>query len=276
MGMKTGMTAGWALCFAFAAVASAGAVDIAPHRALYSMSLSSAKSNSGVAAANGSMVYQWGETCEGWTIEQRYRLRMFYAQGPDVELTSNFVTWESKDGLRYRFNERKLRNGQVDEEVRGEARLEGPGQGGVVEFIKPETTKLDLAPGVLFPTAHTLMLLERAMAGESFFSRQVFDGASFENAVQITAVIGAEQTPEEAARRAGSNGDGIRSPLLERPSWRVRMAFFSADSKIESPEYELGMRLLDNGVSRELSLDYGDFVIRAKLDELEPLPKPNC
>ncbi|MBV8651505.1 MAG: DUF1849 family protein, partial [Alphaproteobacteria bacterium] len=50
------------------------AADIAPHRALYSMTLGSAKPNSGVVSANGTMGFQWGETCDGWTVEQRYKL----------------------------------------------------------------------------------------------------------------------------------------------------------------------------------------------------------
>ena len=36
------------------------------------------------------------------------------------------------------------------------------------------------------------------------------------------------------------------------------------------------MRLLDNGVSQDMLLDYGDYVIRATLDEIEALPKPAC
>src|SRR6266852_456147 len=112
------------LLLALAAAGGAAAVEIAPHRALYSMSLGTAKPNSGVVAARGSMVFEWGETCDGWTVEQRYKLRMHYAEDTDVEITSNFVTWESKDGLRYRFYQRKLKDGELEEETRGEAQLE--------------------------------------------------------------------------------------------------------------------------------------------------------
>jgi len=52
-------------------------------------------------------------TCGGWTVEQRFRLRLEYADQDAAEITSNLVTWESKDGTRYRFNERRLRNGDV-------------------------------------------------------------------------------------------------------------------------------------------------------------------
>jgi hypothetical protein len=260
-----------ALFLAVAVAGSAGAVDIAPHRALYSMTLGTAKQNSGVVAARGSMVFEWGETCDGWTVEQRYKLRMHYAEDTEVEITSNFVTWESKDGLRYRFYQRKLKDGELEDETRGDAHLDGKGKGGKVEFTKPNTDALDLAPGVIFPTAHTLLLIERAKAGEQFVAQPVFDGASEENAAEVSAVIGGAQNAE-----TGAAEEAIKSPLLTRPSWRVRLAFFPPDASADKPDYELGMRLLDNGVSRDMVLDYSEFAIKAKLDEIEALPKPNC
>jgi len=260
-------------------VAGAGAVDIAPHRALYTMSLGTAKQNGGVVAARGSMVFEWGETCDGWTVEQRYKLRLRYAEASagggagdgEIEISSNFVTWESKDGLRYRFYQKKLKNGALDGETRGEARLDGKGQGGKVEFSKPAASAIDLAPGVIFPTAHTMLLLERAQSGEQFVAQPVFDGASEENAAVVSAVIGGSQSAAASAAE-----EPIKNALLARPSWRVRLAFFSADSTTDKPDYELGMRLLDNGVSRDMVLDYSEFAIKAKLDEIEALPKPSC
>ncbi len=258
-------------CLWLGAMPAALAVEIAPHRALYSLTLGSAKASSGVVGASGAMVYEWGETCDGWTVQQRFRLRLQYAEQDGVDVSSNLVTWEAKDGLRYRFNERRLRNGEPDEEIRGEAKLDGPGKGGTAEFTRPSSTTMTLAPGVLFPTAHTILLIDRAQAGEQFVSRQVFDGATVENASQITAVIGPPLKPG-----ADKGEKAPDTPLLKRPSWRVRLAFFPADSKSGEPDYELGMRLLDNGVSEDMSLDYSDYVIRAKLDEIEALPRPSC
>jgi hypothetical protein len=256
---------------------TAFAVDIAPHRALYSLSLASSRTSggAGVVGASGGMVYEWGETCDGWTVQQRFLLRLEYAeQEQNVEMSSTLVTWESKDGLRYRFNERRLRNGDLDEEIKGEAKLDDKGKGGTAEFTKPETTTLKLPAGTLFPTAHTLVLIERAQAGDQFVARKVFDGATVENSGQITAVIGPELKPGEGAK--GKDEKPPKSPLLNRPSWRMRLAFFPADNKVEQPDYELGQRLLDNGVSQDMTIDYSDYIIRARLDDIEPLPKPNC
>ena len=248
--------------------AAGGAAEIMPHHAVYTMSLGRANGDAGVTAASGTMAYQWGESCDGWTVEQRYRLKMGYAESPDVSIASNFVTWEAKDGLRYRVNQKETRNGADNEEISGAAKLDGAGQGGSADFEKPEGKNLKLPAGVLFPSAHTIFLLDKARAGENFVSTQVFDGATAENAVLVSAVIGPKVEPDAEAAK--------KSPLLNRPGWRVRLAFFPADQKAEKPDYELGMLLLDNGVSRDMVIDYGDYAIRAKLDDIEALPKPGC
>ncbi len=118
---KIPLLAGFAAFLACAALAPArGAeINIAPHQALYSLTLESAKSSSGVIAASGAMFYKWGEACDGWTVEQRFRLRIAYADEDGVDISSALVTWESMDGLKYRFNERSMRNGELDEELRG-------------------------------------------------------------------------------------------------------------------------------------------------------------
>ncbi len=251
----------------------AGAVDISPHRALYSLTLDNTKNASGVAAASGAMYYEWGETCDGWTVDQRFRLRLVYSEEGAVAVNSSLLTWELKDGLRYKFNERRLRNGDVEDDIHGEAHLDGKDKGGVAQFDKPQQKTLTLAPGVLFPTAHTLVLIQHAQAGDTFLSRKVFDGAAVENAGEISAVIGPVLKPDPHAPKPLDN------PLLQRPSWRVSLAFFPANSSksdADTPDYQLTMRLLDNGVSQDMSLDYGDYVLKAKLDDIEPLPKPSC
>ncbi|HWI26787.1 MAG TPA: cell envelope integrity EipB family protein [Stellaceae bacterium] len=272
MSLRPGRLVALSVALFLAAGPAALAADIAPHRALYSLDLAQTKAASGVTAATGAMVYEWGETCDGWTVQQRFRLRLQYAEQDDVDVSSSLVTWESKDGLRYRFNERRVRNGELDEEIKGKAKLDGSGKGGSAEFTKPEAATLTLPPGTIFPTAHTLVLIARARAGDQLVSRKVFDGATVENAGQITAVIGPELKP-------GAQDQGVKlpkSPLLQRPSWRMRLAFFPANSNQEQPDYELGMRLLDNGVSQDMTLDYGDYVVHAKLDDIEALPRPKC
>lgn len=270
----------------------AAGVDIAAHRALYTMSLAGSKTDSGVTGAHGEMGYQWGESCDGWTVEQRYELTINYAESQDVKIVSNFVTWESKDGLRYRFNQKETRNGTVDEEIRGAAQLDGPGKGGTVTFEKPQAQTMKLPAGTMFPSAHTILLIQHAEAGDNFVSRQVFDGATVEGAVLVSAVIGpkiepkpnaeadakadANATPRADAKSAQTPDPSLGNAVLQRPGWKVRLAFFPADQSAEKPDYELGMLLLDNGISRDMVIDYGDYTIKAKLAKIEALGKPHC
>jgi hypothetical protein len=239
----------------------------APHRALYTLSLERNDGDSGVTGASGTMAYELGETCDAWTVEQRYRLKMGYSETPDVTIASSLESSEARNGLRYTFDHKETRSDE-EERTAGTARLDGADKGGAVEFDKPSDRKIKLPPHVLFPTAHTALLIDKAVSGETFVSRQIFDGGVADGSVLVSAVIGAKVEPDPALAKT--------SPLLDRPGWRVRLAFFPPDQKVEKPDYEIGMVLLDNGVSRDMIIDYGDYAIRAKLDDIETLAKPGC
>lgn len=245
----------------------ATAADLAPHRALYTLGLERSDGSSGVTAASGTMAYELGETCDTWNVEQRYRLKMGYSESPDVTIASSLESSEAKNGLRYRFEHKETRAGE-EEKTAGTAKLDGEDKGGAVEFDQPPDKKIKLPPLVLFPTAHTAVLIDKAGSGENFVSKQIFDGGAADGPVLVSAVIGPRVEPDPKLAK--------ESPLLDRPGWRVRLAFFPSDQKVEKPDYEIGMVLLDNGVSRDMVIDYGDYAIRARLDDIEKLPKPGC
>lgn len=243
---------------------SASAVEVAPHRAIYDLSLAHAKSSSGIVDAKGSMLVEWADSCDGWTIEQRYRLTVTSDESEDSLVVVSFSTWEAKDGLSYRFFMRKMRDGDVAEEMRGRAKLKGPGEGGTAEFTQPEAATIELPRGTMFPTDHTLLLIRSAIDKERFVTRKVFDGGETEGASDVTAAIG--QSVD-----APKNGN----PLLAERGWSMRLAFYGPDAAGSEPDYEVGMKLLENGVAEGMTLDYGDLVVRAKLREIEAL-MPNC
>jgi hypothetical protein len=256
-----------ALAALLATASDAGAIDVTPHRAVYEMSLAKAQPASGITGAQGRMEFEWSDSCDGWVVQQRYNLRMTYEESGDVAISINFVTWESKDGLRYRYNVRKLRDGLPDEDLKGEAALSASDKGGEARFTRPDNQTIPLASGTLFPTGHTIAMVKAALEGESFVPKQVFDGGTLAGADQVTAAIGKSQ-PADA---------GDPDPLLRKHWWPVRMAFFAADSNdAASPDYELGMDLQEDGIARNMTLDYGTFNVRAKLEKVEKLPPPRC
>ena len=142
--------------------------------------------------------------------------------------------------------------------------LSARGEVGEAVFTQPEPMTIVLPRGTMFPTEHTLLLIRSAESGERFLTRQVFDGGEVEGPSEVTAAIG---QPSPAAAGA--------KPVLARRGWPLRLAFYKPDAPGSEPDYEVGMRLLDNGVAEAMTLDYGDMVVRAKLREIEEL-KPTC
>src|SRR5258707_3391937 len=100
------------------------------------------------------------------------------------------ASWESKDGLVYRFDTRNVVNGELQEEFSGKAELDGPGQGGHANFRKPNGESVELPPGTVFPTEHTKALLVRAAAGDSVVTRMLFDGSGTDGLFEATAFVG--------------------------------------------------------------------------------------
>ena len=60
------------------------------------------------------------------------------------------------------------------------------------------------------------------------------------------------------------------------PRWPVTISYFDAAKPDGPPEYVLSFDLYENGISRALKLDYGDFVLAGELTELHLLPGTAC
>lgn len=249
--------------------AQAASVDLVPHRAIYSMKLAGSRSGSSVADARGAMYVEWAEACDGWTMTQRVRLTLVTGEGDDAETDSNYSSWESKDGRNYRFTVRNLRDGKLSEELRGEASLADNAGAGEARFSMPGGTKFDLPKASVFPTEHTVQIIEAARAGANHLSRVIFDGASLDGPLEVNAIIGAVAQPAKSPADAAGDLTGGRS-------WRVRMAFFPLDSQAAEPDYEVGVRLFENGIADNFLLDYGGYSVSANLERLEALPRPRC
>jgi len=194
---------------------------------------------------------------------------MATSEGRTIEFGWSLNAMESRDGRRYRFFIRRINADGSDEEVNGEARFPAPGAPGVAVFDAPESRRVTLAKGTLFPTAHSLALLEAAATGALPLWRTVFDGSGDDGRFGVNAAL-----TEALAADARKN---FESPLLrDQKSWRLRLAYFGMDETVSEPEHEQALRIYANGIVDELLLDYGDFVLRADLELLEALAPLDC
>lgn len=250
---------------------TAGAQGIVPHRAIYELRLAGADPSGTLADVRGLMSFEWTDACDGWAVSQRYQIEYVYAEGPTLESTTSFVTWEAKDGQSYRFNASRATNGVVEEEFKGEAILTV--EGGEARYVLPEAKTVDLPAGAMFPTRHTLELIEHAQAGDPFFPAIVFDGSDAEGLTRMGAAIG----PAKPAA-APSDDDAAKGEvaLLKGPSWPINLAFFDPDPIEALPNYEMSFSQLANGVGRDIRIDYGDFALKGVLRRIESTPAPAC
>jgi hypothetical protein len=246
-------------------------VVLVPHRATYDMKLSVARPNSGIVDVSGRMVLETVDSCEGWEVKQRIKLKFLRNDGEEFDTDSSFTSYETRDGLGLRFSVRNIQDDEVEEELRGRADLEAPGGKGRASFTLPEARSFELPAGTLFPTTHLALLIRHARNGDQSASYSVFDGARLDGAFQVNAVIG---RPPRLSGAPPVRGDVAL--LRNQQSWGVRLAFFAAGDQGANPEYELALDLLANGISRSMLLDYGDFAVDARLVQLQALPRPRC
>ena len=255
--------AAWLIALVPASTIATPAVDLLPHRALYRMSLDSADRGSGIAGARGTMLYQFADRCDGWTVDSRVRLVIVYSGGEEVETRWSFVSWESKTGLRYRYRVRHDRDGETVERLTGRAVLDAGG-GGAARFDEPEGMAMELGDGTLFPTQHLKAILAAARAGRPLLSRTLFDGASLDNPFEVNAVMSPIPT---TGRKAIPVADGLGAV----PAWRVRLAFFPVDSRSELPDFEVEIDYREDGIAEEVLQDYGDYTLKLMPETIEVL-----
>jgi len=249
--------------FAFSSTAHA-AEALAAHRASYKLTLESTRGGD-VTSGSGTMSYEMIDACDGWAVHQKLEMLLTNRDGQDVNMSSDYTTWESKDGLKLRFRTRQLSDNTVTSEVAGEASLSKTGGTGTATYTMPEPGTKELPAGTLFPTMHTEAIIAAAEAGRKFLAVPLFDGTSATGAQDSTIAIA------PWASKAVT-----RYPVLaDMASGRVRIAFFERGGTSQTSEYEVAMRYWANGVADNLSMDFGDFVMGGTLVDFTPL-KPGC
>jgi EipB-like len=235
---------------------------LAAHRALYTMTLSSGRSGD-VVAARGTMGYEVIDACDGWAVRQRLQMTITNSDGQDIQMSSDYATWESKDGLKLRFHMKQMTDTAVTSQTDGDASLTRAGGPGEAHYTAPKEQTVPLGAGTLFPMMHTSAIISAAREGKKFLTLPLFDGTDDSGAEDSSIVILDWKKPFPTKYPA----------LSALPSTRVRLAFFDRSANASTPNYEVGMRYWENGVADDLAMDFGDFAMDAKLSEFTLLPR---
>jgi hypothetical protein len=257
------------------ALAPKEANKLVAHRAIYEMSLDDARSASGITGIDGRMVFEFsGSECDGYSLNMRMVTQMTDSQGQTNLTDLRSSTWEQGDGQKFRFQSAQYLNDKLGDVTMGRATREIPNEAVKVKLSQPAQAELNLVGPILFPTQHSLALIDAARAGQTLFQARVYDGSEKGRKVyDTTSFIGKEVQPgadpklEDVAKEKG---------LGELASWPVSIGYFEPKGGDLTPSYQIDFRLYENGVSRELLIDYGDFSIHGTLTALEYLKVPDC
>ena len=256
---------------AIAEVGATRAATLAAHRATYELSLLKSSGAKAPAAAHGRISFDFGgSSCDGYTQNFRQVTELQPAEGANRVSDMRSSTFESGDAKDYTFTIQTMIDSSAAEDIAGKARKTPEAQLSV-DLTKPKHARIALSGAVLFPTEHLRHILEAAHAGENILEAKVFDGTGDGQKIFDTmSIIGKATTapPNEKAAQI----DALKS--LQR--WPVAISYFEPGKRDQQPTYVLSFDLYENGISRALKLDYGDFTLAGEMTELTILPLPNC
>ncbi|WP_421592453.1 cell envelope integrity EipB family protein [Shinella sp. M27] len=260
-------------CLAGSGVTSAFATPasgLAPHRAVYDLQLKDATERSGIAGMYGRMVYEFnGSPCDGYTVSFRFVTQV--NTGEETRLTDQqTTTYEDLKSGSFRFLTRSFTDEKLDKEVRGTAREDKTGVS--VDLTSPDARKLELAES-RFPTEHMLEVIEHAKKGDRFFESRLYDGSDAgDKTLMTTSVVGKKEMPKAGDPDADKAGN-----FAKRAFWPVSIAYYNDTNDGDAlPVYRMAFKLYENGVTRDLTMDYGEFVLTGKLAKLEMFKPQEC
>ncbi|USG60155.1 cell envelope integrity EipB family protein [Sneathiella marina] len=263
---KTLLLAALANFLAWTPPLTAAPLQLASHQAVYDLKLEELSTNSGIEAVRGRIVLRLEQQCEGIIMNQRMVLEMVNIEGGAIVSDYNLSTWEDNEGNIMRFDMSNRLNGQQIDKYSGVAqRQEGTAS---VTFSEPAQDDMELPATVVFPAEHTRSIIEAALSGENLLSAKVFDGNGAEGLSDTLAVIGKKKTFADPS--------DVLEELKDRSYWPLQLSFFDLREQMNEPDYEVGMKMFENGVAMDLRLKYQEFSLNGKMSNFSFLEPEKC
>jgi hypothetical protein len=266
-------SAGIAIVLSASAQASGAVAEPAAllsHRVVYELTLGKADGARAPAAARGLIVYDFeGSACEGYTTTFRQMTEIQPQEGETKSSDMTSTVHEEAGGEVMRFRIDSRQGGREGSRVQGEAER-SPG-GLSIALAQPVREKVDLGVEAIFPTQQTLGVLAAARAGQNTYEVKMFDGSDSGKKIYDTMTVIGKPRMEETSEPAAQD-----EALRGRTRWPVSTSFFEEGQADRPPAYVLSYELYDNGVSRALKLDYGDFVLTGEMKKFEARATKPC
>jgi hypothetical protein len=254
---------------------AAQAIPLAAHRAIYELSLDPEKNTTRVDSARGRIAYEMrGNACDGYSVNLRQVTELNTGEGSKTTSDLRSATWEDASAMHFRFKNQNFVNQELKDEVDGTASRNKDGSLSV-KLGKSRMGPLKFGGPILLPTEQIVQIIQAGGRGGHLLEARVFDGSpDGKKAYQTLSVIGkgrtGDDTDVEEAARVSSLSSLRRFP--------VTVSYFDKEKEKgeQTPAYTLGFELYENGVSRALRLDYGNFAHKGELKSIEFFKPTPC
>jgi len=256
------------------AVAPAQASNIAPHRAVYDLTLMRADSRASVSSVEGRLAFEiQGSNCEGWTISFRMATKYSPSEGEASLIDTQSISYEGPGALDFRHQTKEAINGKVKEDNRikvSRASIDSEGEG---EVDNAASEAFTIAPGTILPMQHQLKLMALGEAGGGRDASTIYDGSDGAKTFRAISFVGRAKLPGSIERDA-ENPEA--APLAGLAAWPMTVSYFPGKNGEETPDYQISFDMYENGVATGLVLDYGAFALSGTLTNLQMLQAASC
>ena len=276
-----------ALVFAIAVAAGSGLVQgsavaaasgpFLAHQALYDLSLVKSRGSNSVSDARGRILYNFsGNSCEGYTSEFRQVSELDSGEGKVTLSDLRSTSWEDASGKSYRFKIDTRMNDSESSPVDGIA--ERVGDHITVKLTQPVKKTFNIDGKIVFPTEQIQRIIAAARDGKSLLELSVYDGSDDGQKVYNTLTVIGQPIPADRATSADPSTADEHMKSLKR--WPVTVSYFDREAQRkegeQTPVYAMAFELYENGVSRQLVLDYNDFVISGAMGKFDVKDSKPC
>jgi hypothetical protein len=271
------MLAGAAVCDQTLAASGPGAITLVPHRAIYDLTLGQSHGQRAIESVRGRILYDFsGSPCDGYALQFRQVSELDNGEGKVSLSDLRAVTWEDANAKNFRFNSENFVNQEIVDSVDGRAERDADRL--AVKLSKPKQETFNLDRDMVFPTEHIRRTIEAALAGKTILDFPVYDGSETGQKVYNTmTVIGREIPPGEKTPTDAAAG---KAELKGLRRWPVTISYFDKKendpSGEQTPAYSIAFELYENGISRALTLDYGDFTVKGEMTQLDIKDSAPC
>lgn len=258
------------LTLSVASTASFANVNLIPHRAVYDLEIKNTTERAGVEALSGRMVFEFtGSACLGYKTDFRF-VTNIVANGTSRITDQQTVTMENTEDKSFVFQTKTFTDEKLDKDLNGTARAID--EKILIDIQSPEKQQITLTESQ-FPVQHLINVIEQAKKGNRNFEAKVFDGSDDgDEALLVSTLVGKIKSPAKDDLEIDKLGD-----IGKQKYWPVSIAYFKDEVNTDSnPIYRMSFKLHENGITRGLTMDYGDFAISARLAKFDQIDNEPC